>query len=254
MIARPAPPATDVLRKQATREIGATLELFDQAQKASKRDGVPAWLWLRAARACWLKGDTGRARELYGRAATAWLEVALDAGRRTFTVEQYALLALGAAWMSRSQDLLADVGRQIDVAADQQLTSTDNPPEPLLRATLLLTRVRVAWFRGQTAAVKEQLPELERRLTALDAWGKTCWAEERGGPTVAFLKALYAIRPDPIKQVLQDLDKRLTERRGEPPMVSDLVDEEFISFAAAMRGFSIPLPRVTTPVAPGAFA
>lgn len=246
-----APPT---LQDPIMREIASTLDLLDETRKKVRRDEVPAWLWLRAARSCWLTANMDRARDFYKHAATGLLDVALESGHRTGTFEQYAHLAIGAAWMADDQDLLAETGRQIERSAEHQLANVDNPPDALTRAVLTLTRLRVAWFRGQTAHVKELEPEIERRIVALDAWGKAFWIEERGAVSHGFIKALLAIKPEPIRLALQNLDTRIGELRVTPPTVNDLVDEEFVSFAAAMADYRIPLPRVATPTTPGRFA
>ena len=116
-----------VLPDQLMKEVDGSLALLDDVRAHARRDDVPAWLWLRAARACWLTASMELAHDFYRRAAVGFSAYALDAGRRSGNVEQYAQLALGAAWMSEDRDTLSEVGRQIDSHCDHQLTSFDNP-------------------------------------------------------------------------------------------------------------------------------
>src|SRR5690242_7848247 len=86
------------------RELEQTLALVDDMRQRSRRDDLPGWVWLRAARACWLTGNTDWSRDFYKRAALALTAYTLDVGRRTGTMEQYAFCAIGAAWATGQRD------------------------------------------------------------------------------------------------------------------------------------------------------
>lgn len=235
------------------QEVHSTLKLLDTMRQELRRDEVPGWVWLRAARACWLTGDLDRAKENYRRAAPLLTSLALGTGRRTGNVEQYANLALGAAWMTQEKNLLADTTAQIMAVAGQLAVSVDNPPEPLFRASLLLTHLRAAWYRHDVIAMEEVEPELERRVNSLDAWSRLAWQQERASNSFAVLRGLTN-KTDAILGALHDLDTVLKEQRGTPPSVTDLVDEEFISFVAGTKDLNVKLPHFVTPTEPGAFA
>lgn len=246
--------AGPTLLNQLNQEITSTLALVEELRGRSHREEVPGWLWLRAARASWLIGDMDGARALYGRAAPELLAYALEGGRRNGNFEQYAHLALGAAWLADDSQFLAETGRQIDLAAAAQLGSQDSAPEALVRVGLLLTRMRVAWYRGLNSAAKDFEAEIDRRAAGLDAWGKTFWQEGAGSLSFAAIKSIVGMKVDAALLAIQDIDRRLVQNRAHPPVVSDLVDEEYISFVVALKDYSIPLPQLVTPTAPGALA
>jgi hypothetical protein len=237
--------------EQILKEAEFSLALLDDLRAHSRRGDVPGSVWLRAARASWIVGNEQWARDFYKSAAPALITYAHEAGRRIGAFAQYAALALGAAWMSQDRDTLLDVCKQADSYADRQLNNLDNPPDPLIRVTLLLTRVRVAWYRGQKTTLQEHLPELERRANQLDATGKAFWTGDRGAQTLAFYKVIYGGNRDQIQAALRELDRRLESNRAKPPTISDLVDEEFISFARKMEDLGIFLPKVVTPTTAG---
>jgi hypothetical protein len=263
-VAGTAPSAAE----QLEREINATLELIDELRQRSRRDELPGWVLLRAARSCWLIGNTDWAKDFYKRAALALTEYTLDTGRRNGAFEQYAHVAIGAAWACGQREVLADCGRQLDVAAEQMLNSIDLPPEPLIRVGLLLTRMRVAWFREQSVLAREYDVEVARRAAGLDAWSKAAWQAERGIASYTTLSAFIALRstpataaralppgqPTPLEvagAALQALDRRLYDERARPPTVTDLVDEELLSCVAAQQSLNAPLPALRLPIAPG---
>jgi hypothetical protein len=254
--------------EQLDREINATLELVDELRQRSRRDELPGAILLRAARACWLVGNTDWANDFYRRAAVTITEYALDQGRRTGTFETYAGAAAGAAWACGQRDVLAEIGRQLDSACEQMLNSIELPPEPLVRVGLLLTRMRIAWLREQSVLAREYDVEVARRAAGLDAWSKSAWQAERSivsyqtlgafitlrTTTPAQMRALPPGQPSPIevaRTALQALDQRLYDERARPPTVNDLVDEERLSFVAALESMSAALPRLRLPVAPG---
>jgi hypothetical protein len=243
--------AAPVLPDRLMREVDDTLALLDEVRAAGRRDDVPAWLWLRAARSCWLTDAVDLARDHYKRAAISMTALALETGRRTGNVEQYSHLALGAAWMSQDAPTLSETARQIDSFCEHQLSSTTEQVEALIRVTLILTRMRAAWYRGQKTPLKDLTPELDRRVNQLDAFGKSFWQAERGVVSAAFLKAYGTVKPDPIRAALQEIDRHLQKERANPPTIVDLVDEEFISYAVALRDLQIPLPALHTPITPG---
>lgn len=246
--------APSLLQEQISREVDATLKLLDDTRNKSRRADVPGWLWLRAARGCWLIGNVDWARDFYRRSVPPNLETAQTSGRRSGNFEQYAALAMGAAWMSESEELLHETCRAVDQSAESQITSIETPPEAYIRVGLLLTRLRANWFRGQISVIKEIEPDLSKRVRALDAWTKSFWDAERGSSTHIFIKAVIDAKFEPIRQALGDLDRKLFENRTRPPTINDLVDEEFVSFATSMIDVGTPLPaRVTTPVEPGMF-
>jgi len=257
--------------QQLEREITATLELVDELRQRSRRDELPGWVLLRAARATWLIGNTDWARDFYKRAALALTEYALDTGRRNSTFEQYAHVAAVAAWASGQRDVLADCGRQLDIAAEQMLNNSELPPEPLIRVGLLLSRMRIAWLREQSILAREYEVEVARRAAGLDAWSKSAWQAERGLVSYTTLSAFIALRSTPATAVralppgqptplevartaLQALDRRLYDERARPPTVTDLVDEEFLSCVVALQALNAPLPSLRLPIAPGKYA
>ena len=230
-------------------------------------EDLPGWVWLRAARACWLTGNTDWARDFYKRAAVALTNYTLDVGRRTGTVEQYGFRAICAAWASGQRDILSDTGRQLDVACDQMLTNLEFPPEPLIRVGLLMTRLRIAWLREQTVLVREYDLEIERRVNGLDAWSKAAWQSARGASSFATIRAFTTLRssvgrpsspgPSPVelaRKALQLLDRELYEERAQPPNIGDLVDEEFLSFVTVLRNQNSTLPVLRMPVDPGKYS
>ncbi|HEU5318490.1 MAG TPA: hypothetical protein VFX49_20420 [Chloroflexota bacterium] len=254
--------------EQLDREIQTTLELVDELRQHTRRDELPGAILLRAARACWLVGNTDWAKDFYKRAALTLTEYALDQGRRTGTFEAYAGVAAGAAWASGQRDVLAECGRQLDSACEQMLNSVDLPPEPLIRVGLLLTRMRVAWLREQSVLAREFDIEVARRAAGLDAWSKAAWQAERSivsyqalsafitlrTTTPAQMRALPPGQPSPLeiaRTALQALDQHLYDERARPPTVNDLVDEERLSFVAALESMSTALPRLRLPVAAG---
>lgn len=262
---RTLPTAADQLQK----EIDASLELVDEIRQRGRREVVPGWVLLRGARACWAVGNLDWARDFYKQAAVALSEYARDTGRRTGTLEQYAQLALGAAWISEDRETMSETGRALDITCDQMLTSTELPPEPLIRVSLLLTRLRIAWFRGQTVLAREHEIELERRLVQLDAWSKAAWQAERSPLSHAAIAAFIAPRGDggrgslsasassrstAIVQAVQALDRVLYERRAKPATLADLVDEELLSFVAALRDQNFRLPVLHCRTQPGQVA
>ena len=247
MTAAPAMPLSDNILKEAEE----SLALLDEIREQGRRAEVPAAVWLRAARASWITGNEQWSRDFYKNAAPALIAVAQDVGRKVGTFAQYAGLAMGAAWMSQDRDTLLDVCKEADNYAEHQISNTDNPPEALIRVTLMLTRVRCAWFRGQKTTMQEYLPELERRANQLDAIGKAFWAGERGALTYSFYKVIYGGNRDHIQAAVRELDRRLVAQRAIPPTIIDLVDEEFISFARKMEDLGIFLPRVSTPTTAG---
>jgi hypothetical protein len=248
------------------RELDSTLELVDAMRERSRREDVPGWVWLRAARGCWLTGNLDWANDFYRRAATALALYAVDSGRRTGTFESYAAAALGAAWMCGQREVLTDTGRQLDTAAEQMLSSQELPPEPLVRAGLLISRLRGAWFREQSVLVREYEAELERRSAGLDAWSKAAWQASRNPLAHAAMRALTALRAsasgrnappgqktpaEVARAAVQDLDKYLYHQRAAQPTIDDVVDEELISLAVALKGHNVPLPALNMPVEAG---
>lgn len=265
-VAGSAPGAAEPL----DREIQATLELVDELRQRSRRDELPGTVLLRAARACWLVGNTDWAKDFYKRAALVLTEYTLEQGRRTGTFEPYAAVAAGAAWASGDRDVLADCGRQLDTACEQMLSSIELPPEPLVRVGLLLTRMRIAWLREQSVLAREYDVEVARRAAGLDAWSKAAWQAERSIVCYQALSAFVALRtttptqmralppgqPSPrelARTALRALDQRLYDERARPPTVNDLVDEERLSFVAALESLNTPLPVLRLPVAPGKY-
>jgi hypothetical protein len=240
------------------REAALSLALLETLRARGRRTDVPGWIWLRAARAAWISGKEEQARQLYAAAAPVLISHALEAGSRIGCFEQYAQLAMGAAWMARDRPLLTDVCQKADAYAEGQLAAADAPTpgglapaDPLTRVTLVLTRIRAAWYRGQKALVKHLLAELDRRTSHLDAAGKALWQGERGFLVASFHKATASIRPDAMQRALLEFDRWLERQRARPPTISDLVDEEFISFARGLADYHVALPKLTTPVRPG---
>ena len=266
-IAGSAPSAAE----QLEREIDATLELVDSLRERSRREELPGWILLRAARGCWLIGNADWSKDFYKRAALALTAYALDAGRRNGAFEQYAHVAVGAAWASGQRDVLTDCGRQLDVAAEQIINNVDLPPEPLIRVGLLLSRMRIAWFREQSVLAREYDLEVARRAAGLDAWSKAAWQAERALASYTTLSAFVALRstpattaralppgqPTPLegaRAALQALDRRIYDERARPPTITDLVDEELLSCVAALEAQNAPLPSLRLPIAPGKYA
>ena len=243
--------APSALQDRIHKEVESTLKLLDDTRQRARREEVPWSLWLRAARGCWLIGNTDWAKDFYRRAANGLVEHANTVGRRSGMYEEYGSLAMGAAWMTERQEFAADICRQIDQMADQQIKSLENQPEPLIRVMLLLTRLRAAWYRNLTPTIKELVPEIDRRVNQLEAWSKTFWQAERASASHGFFKALLTAKPDPVKLAIMELDKRLEELRAQPPNVSDLTDEEMISFAASLATTGTQLPPIRTPVSAG---
>ncbi|NDF39744.1 MAG: hypothetical protein EB140_12595, partial [Proteobacteria bacterium] len=62
---------------------------------------------------------------------------------------------------------------------------------------------------------------------------------------------LLAQKPDPIKACIQKYNEYLVAQQAKPPTITELVDEEFISFASAVQDLGIELARVTLPIVPG---
>ncbi|MGI8424971.1 MAG: hypothetical protein ACR2NO_12810 [Chloroflexota bacterium] len=259
------------VNEQLEREINGTLELVDELRQRSRRDELPGWILLRAARASWLLGNASWSKDFYRRAASQLTEYALDVGRRTGAFEQYAHVAAGAAWMSREKDVLAECGRNLDSAAEQMLNSLELPPEPLIRVGLLLARFRIAWLREQSILAREYEVEIVRRAASLDAWTKSAWQAERGlvsftalsafasyrATTAAAVRALPPGQPTPVelaRTALKSLDRWLYDRRARPPTVADLVDEECLSLVAALESSNVPLPVLRLPTTPGSYS
>ncbi len=245
-----APPMSDQIVKEAEE----SLALLDEIREQGRRVQVPGAIWLRAARSCWIIGNEQWSRDFYKNAAPALLDTALDTGRKIGAFETYAGLAMGAAWMSQDRDTIVDVCRRADSYAEHQINNVDNPPEPLTRTTLLLTRVRVAWYRGQKLSLQEYLPELERRAAQLDAISKAFWSEERGAVVTNFYRQIFGTSGnarDLITAAVRLVDAHLEKTRAKPPTIMDLVDEEFISFARKLEDLGIFLPKVTTPTVAG---
>jgi hypothetical protein len=259
-----SPPVSDV---HLTREIEQTLALVDAIRDRGRREEVPGWVLVRAARASWLMGNEAWAKDFYGRAATPLSEYAQETGHRTGTVEQYARLALSAAWACGDREILVEIARSIDLACEQVLSSVELPPDALTRVALLLTRLRAAWYRGQSTMVRDHVAEIERRTGGLDAWGKAAWQVSRGPVSLAAVKAIVALRPEPGRslpptlpgqpsrsmvaiQAVQAVDQFIHDGRARPPMLSDLVDEELLSLVAALRDHNLPLPALRSPVEP----
>ncbi len=236
------------LDERLQREAEATLQLLAGTTRQPERNAVPPWLWLRSARACWLMARPDEARDSYRQAAASLLRYATRQARETGTLETYASLALGAAWMAQDRDLQEDVASEVESAVAEELVAADTTTDPLLYAALLLTRLRVAWYSGQAKLLKETDQELQRRVSLLDPWSKAFWREGRGSRSHAAIMALVALKPPPIAQALQALDQWLVAQRARPPSIGDLVDEELAAFAATAAAYRIPVPHLATPV------
>lgn len=236
------------LDERLQQEVEATLQLLATINRQAGRNVVPPWLWLRSARACWLAARLDAAGDYYRQAAASLLRYATREARETGTLEPYANLALGAAWMTQDRDLLEDVASEVEATVGEELMAADTTTDPLLYAALLLTRLRAAWYSGQAKLLKDTDQELQRRVSLLDPWSKAFWREGRGSRSHAAITALLALKPPPIAQALQALDQWLVAQRAHPPSIGDLVDEELAAFAATAAEYRIPVPRLAMPV------
>jgi len=243
--------ASDDLKTRVANELDATLKLIDDTQRRSVRAIIPGPVWLRAARGCWLLAEMDWSANFYKRAAISILQSAQDDGRRQGFYAPLALLAIGAAWMSGDRDLLATTGSTIDEACRSLIANTDLNPEPLVAASLHLTRIRVAWFQGRGESIQRLMPDLERAVRGLDKWGEWYWEAERDIHTHTVFHTLLAQKPDPIKACIQKYNEYLVAQQAKSPTITELVDEEFISFASAVQDLGIELARVTLPIVPG---
>ncbi|NDB73961.1 MAG: hypothetical protein EB033_15700, partial [Proteobacteria bacterium] len=95
------------------------------------------------------------------------------------------------------------------------------------------------------------MPDLERAVRGLDKWGEWYWEAERDIHTHTVFRTLLAQKPDPIKACIQKYNEYLVAQQAKPPTITELVDEEFISFASAVQDLGIELARVTLPIVPG---
>ncbi len=245
--------ASDELKTRIVGELDATLKLIDETQRRSVRAVIPGPVWLRAARGCWLLAEMDWSANFYKRAATAILQSAQDDGRRQGFYAPLALLAIGAAWMSGDRDVLATVGSTIDEACRSMIANTEMTPEPLVAASLHLTRIRVAWFQGRGESIQRLMPDLDRAVRGLDKWGEWYLEAERDIHSITVFRTLLAQKPDPIKACIQKYNEYLVSQQAKSPTITELVDEEFISFASAIQDLGIELARVTLPIVPGKF-
>ena len=241
---------TEELTKRISDEIDATLKLIDDTQRRSVRAVIPGGVWLRAARGCWLAADLDWAADFYRRAANSILLDAQQDGRRQGIYAPIAMHVLGAAWMANDRELLDQVGSTIDESCKTLIQNVDLTPEPLFNATLHLTRIRVAWFLGRGDILQKTIPDLDRAVRALDRWGQWYWEGERDTHTHTVVKALLDRKADAVKAALVKYDEYLVEQRGASPTISELVDEEFISFASTAQDLGIVLPKFGTTLLP----
>jgi N4-gp56 family major capsid protein len=70
-------------------------------------------------------------------------------------------------------------------------------------------------------------------------------------PVTKVFRTLLAQKPDPIKACIQKYNEYLVAQQAKSPTITELVDEEFISFASAVQDLGIELARVTLPIVPG---
>lgn len=242
---------TDEATKRISDELDVTLKLIDETQRKSVRAVIPGGVWLRAARGAWLLGEMDWASDLYRRAAPALLLDAQADGRRQGIYAPLAMHVLGAAWMSNDRELLEQVGLTIDESVKTLVQSLDITPEPLYGATLALTRIRVAWYLGRGDTIQKLMPDLDRAIRVLDRWGQWYWEGERDIHTYTVFKALLERKPDVVKSAIVKYDEYLGEQRATTPTITELVDEEFISFVATSQDIGVALPKLATTTVPG---
>lgn len=243
--------SADEVTKRITEELDATLKLIDDTQRKSVRAVIPGSVWLRAARGCWLLAEMDWSAEFYKRAAKSILQSGQVDGRRQGVYAPIALLAIGAAWMSADRELLDATGSTIEESCKTILQNVEYTPEPLIAASLHLTRIRVAWFLGKGEMIQRLMPDLDRAVRQLDKWGQWYWEGERDIHTHTVFHDLLANKPDPIKASIAKYDEYLASQQAKTPSISELVDEEFISFASAVQGMEVELPRLSMTIAPG---
>jgi len=230
------------------RDLIASIERVHKAEEAGHRRLITGPQWLRAARASWLYGDLERASYCYRAAVTPLLDAAERLGQPAHAYSYYASLALGATWMAAGEArtaedrrLLNETYRVVEIMAQQLLRAAWHPLEQVSLETL---RVRAAWLTLREAVAREGLARLPQPLAALDQVGRTVWNRQRDSDSLTVYTALLTGRQETWLPAVMELDRVLALAQARPPTVIDLVDEELLSFAAALVRRGLPEPQL----------